>query len=172
MLRSLVGSEMCIRDRLIREIAAVFRVPEFLAGGPGDTTYNNVRQQWTAFHRDTLQPIATNIEEAFTLKLLGDNEFLHFDIAEILKGDIEITSRVANANVSNGTMTPNEARLYMGIQPHDSETADELILPNSTVNTNVEPAELPQNATGGEDGPQGALNDPNRSETNAQQNGN
>ena len=161
-----------LREQLIREIAAVFRVPEFLAGGPGDTTYNNVRQQWTAFHRDTLQPIATNIEEAFTLKLLGDNEFLHFDIAEILKGDIEITSRVANANVSNGTMTPNEARLYMGIQPHDSETADDLILPNSTVNTNVEPAELPQNATGGEDGPQGALNDPNRSETNAQQNGN
>ena len=156
-----------LRAMLIREIAAVMRVPEMLAGGTGDQKYNNVRQQWAAFHRDTLQPLVTNIEEAFTLKLLGEGEYLHFDIAELLKGDVEITARIAQANVSNGIWTPNEARSSIGTPPHDSEEADQLIKPNSSTNENIEgggdsvgtdPAN-PADATGGEDGPQGGDND-------------
>lgn len=145
-----------LREALIREIAAVFRVPEMMAGGTGDQKYNNVRQQWAAFHRDTLQPIVTNIEEAITFKLLSGEEYLHFDIAELLKGDVEVTARIAQQNVSNGIWTPNEGRMYIGTKPHDSEEADILITPNSTTNLNLE--ETPENATGGEDGPQGALN--------------
>ena len=152
-----------LREMLIREIAAIFRVPEMMAGGTGDQKYNNVRQYWAAFHRDTLQPIVTNIEEAFTLKLLGDDVALHFDIAELLKGDVETTARIAQTNVSNGVWTPNEGRRYIGTAPHDSEVADQLIAPNSTTNTNVEGGEdavgtdpaNPSDATGGEDGPQG-----------------
>ena len=81
-----------IRQQLIQEIAAVFRVPAFMVGGSGDQRYNNVRQYWTAFHRDTLQPIITNIEEAITLRLLNEGEYLHFDVNEILKGCLLYTS--------------------------------------------------------------------------------
>ena len=152
-----------IRDQLAREIAAGFRVPAFMAGIDDNQTYNNVRQYWTAFHRDTLQPIVTNIEEAFTLKMLGEGEYLYFDIQEILMGDIEISNRVVNDSVSNGVRTQNEARAYLGLtrledpRPEDQRIGlspyDVLISPNSTVNTNLE--ETPDNATGGEDGPQG-----------------
>ena len=147
-----------LREMLITEIAAGFRVPRFMAGAGGNDTYNNVRQYWTAFHRDTLQPLVTNIEEAITLKLLSGDEYLYFDIQEILKGDVEITSRVAHGNVSNGIWTPNEARASMGTPPSDDPNADLLVPPNSTINTNITPEETPENATGGGDGPQGQEN--------------
>ena len=145
-----------LREQLIREIAAAFRVPSFMVGSDAGQTYNNVRQYWTAFHRDTLRPLITNIEEAITLKLLGNDEYLHFDVNEILKGDVEVTSRVATTLVSNGVYTPNEAREMMGTARHEQPEADMLIAPNSTTNTNLE--EEPEDATGGEDGPQGADN--------------
>lgn len=148
-----------LREQLIREIAAAFRVPAFMVGSDAGQTYNNVRQYWTAFHRDTLQPLITNIEEAISLKLLGDGEMLHFDVTEILKGDIEVTSRVVSQLVSNGIYTPNEAREQLGKPRNDQAIADMLIAPNSTTNTNIDDAdETPGNATGGEDGPQGADN--------------
>ncbi len=143
------------RDQLIREIAAAYRVPAFMAGASTDSGANNVRQYWTAFHRDTLQPLITNIEEAITLKLLPDGEYVHFDVTEILKGDVEITSRVASQLVSNGIITPNEAREMMGKQRNDQDVADMLIAPNSTTNVNLEE---PGNATGDETGPQGGDN--------------
>ena len=145
-----------IREQAAREIAAGFRVPPFMAGIDENQTYNNVRQYWTAFHRDTLQPVVTNIEEAFTLKLLPEGEYMFFDIQEILSGDVEITNRVANGSVSNGVRTQNEARQYVGLPRIDNEEYDLLISPNSTINTNVE--ETPENATGGMDGPQGQEN--------------
>ena len=154
-----------LRSMLINEIAAVFRVPAFMVGGSGDQTYNNVRQYWSAFHRDTLQPIVTNIEEAFSLKLLQPDEFLFFDTGELLKGDVEVTARIAQANVSSGIWTPNEGRLYIGTARSDQQVADLLIPPNSTTTatdtvstTTTLDEPTPENATGGPDGPQGREN--------------
>ena len=103
-----------LREQLIREIAAVFRVPAFMVGADAGSTYNNVRQYWTAFHRDTLSPILKNIEDAITLKLLDGDDYLCFDIQEIIKGDIDVTSKVAALMVSNGMWTPNDGRTYAG----------------------------------------------------------
>ena len=147
-----------LREALIKEIAAVYKVPAFLAGASGDQKYNNVRQFWAAFHRDTLNPIANNIAEALSLKLLPDDEFVHFDTMEILAGDVEIQSRVAQGNVSQGIWTPNEAREVLGYTPSEEEHADQLVQPNSSINTNIESGDNPSDATGGEDGPQGADN--------------
>ena len=144
-----------LREMLIREIAAVYKVPTFLAGGSGDQKYNNVRQFWAAFHRDTLNPLATNIAEAISLKLLPEDEFVHFDTMEILSGDVEVQSRVAQGNVSNGIWSPNEAREMLGYNPSEEEHADLLVAPNSSQNTNIEGGADPMDATGGQDGPQG-----------------
>ena len=151
-----------LRSQLIQEIAGVFRVPAFIAGGPADVTYSNVRQQWASFHRDTLQPLVTNIEEAITLKLIEkDDEYVFFNVAELLKGDVETTARIAQANVSAGVWTPNEARQYIGTRRHDSEAADLLIQPNSSSNLNTtNTTDDPSAATEGEDGPQGSINEP------------
>ena len=148
-----------LRNQLKNEIAAVFRVPAFMVGGTGDQRYNNVRQRLSSFHRDTLQPIITNIEEAMSLKLIDNvNEKVYFDVTDFIKGDIESQGSFASQMVSNGIYTPNEARDYLGMDRHEDAIADQLIPPNSTTNTNLE--ETPENATGGSDGPQGEENQP------------
>ena len=147
-----------LRQELKNEIAGVLRVPSFMIGGTGADKYNNVRQRLSSFHRDTLQPIIQNIEEAMTLRLIDSmDESVYFDIRDFIKGDFENQAQVASTLVSNGIWTPNEGREYMNTNRHDSEIADELIPPNSTVNTNLEEP-VPANATGGSDGPQGEDN--------------
>ena len=148
-----------LRQELKNEIAGVFRVPSFMVGGTGNVRYNNVRQQLSSFHRDTLQPIITNIEEAITIKLLdGVKDKVVIDVTDFIKGDIESQSKYAGDLVTRGIMTPNEARAYLEMGPHDSETADQLIEPNSTSSeTTTETVEGP--STGGDDGPQGGENE-------------
>ena len=86
---------------------------------------------------------------------------MFFNVAELLKGDVETTARIAQQNVSNGIWTPNEGRQYIGTGRHDSELADELIQPNSSSNLNTtDVSDDPSAATEGEDGPQGAINEP------------
>ena len=147
-----------LRQELKNEIAGVLRVPSFMIGGTGADKYNNVRQRLSSFHRDTLQPIISNIEEAMSLKLIdSSDEHIYFDIRDFIKGDFENQMNVAAAAVSNGIWTPNEAREYIGTNRSTQEEADLLIPPNSTVNTNLEERD-PSNATGGSDGPQGEEN--------------
>ena len=162
-----------LREMLKREIAGVFKVPPAMVGIDGDQKYNNVRQQWAGFHRDTLQPLVTNIEEAITLKLLPKkDEYLFFDVAELLKGDVETTARIAQDNVQAGIWTPNEGRTYIGTGLHDDEMADMLITPNSTetTTTTIDDGSNPGAATGGSDGPQSDENNPGQPEEREQQN--
>ena len=142
-----------LRQELKNEIAGVFRVPSFMVGGTGADKYNNVRQRLSSFHRDTLQPIIANIEEAFTLKLLnGTTETVEIDVTTFIKGDVDNQSTIAQRLVQAGVWTPNEARAYVGSNPHDSEFADQLIEPNSTSTETV--TEVVEPPTGGGDGPQ------------------
>ena len=129
-----------------------------MIGGTGADKYNNVRQRLSSFHRDTLQPIIANIEEAMTLKLIDSaDEHVYFDIRDFIKGDFENQMSVAADAVSNGIWTPNEAREYIGTNRSEQPEADQLIPPNSTVNENIEGRD-PADATGGSDGPQGEEN--------------
>ena len=148
---------LSLRQELKNEIAGVFRVPSFMIGGTGADKYNNVRQRLSSFHRDTLQPIICNIEEAFTLKLLdGTKEAVTIDVTTFIKGDVDNQSVIAQRMVQSGVWTPNEVRAYVGTNPHDSEFADQLIEPNSTSTETV--TEVVEPSTGGEDGPQSSEN--------------
>ena len=148
-----------LRDDVKAEIAAVFKVPGFMVGAEGGQQYNNVRAKQSSFHRDTLQPIITNIEEAITMKLIdAADESVHFKIEDYIKGDINAQTDVVTRNVQAGIMTPNEARDYLGMKRHDGPTADELIEPNST---SSETNNVTENTTttGGSDGPRSGESD-------------
>jgi HK97 family phage portal protein len=151
-----------LRDDLKNEIASMMRVPSFMAAAEGGQQYNNTRSKLASFHRDTLSPIITNIEEELTLKLIDkEDEHVKFDVMEYLKGDIESQSKVARELVTSGVITPNEARAYMGYTRIDEEGADSIIRPNSTSSesTSTTLEDDPENATGGEDGPQSNANE-------------
>ena len=136
-----------LREMLIREIAAVFRCPEFMVGGSGNAKYSNVRQSQTGFYRDTLLPLITSIEQSFTQKLGTE---VKFDVTELLKGDMASQTEVATKLSAAGVWTPNEARVYVGSEP--MEGGDEL-----------SSAETPQpEDTGTED-------EPNATEANPQE---
>ena len=154
-----------LRQDLIREIAAIFGVPAYMLGVSGDEKYNNVRQKTTSFHRDTLNPLMVKIQEAFTMKLLGDGEFIEFDVVDFVKGAVNEQAQVASQLVSAGIWTPNEGREYLGKNPSDQEHADMLIEPNSS-STESETVSETVESTGGEDGPQSLDNRPERDEAN------
>ena len=148
-----------LRENLIREIAALLGVPAYLLGVSGDERYNSIRQKTASFTRDTLMPIMIAIQEAMTLKLMDNrSDIVEFNPTDFIKGAINETEQVATSLVSNGIMTPNEARLFMDMNPVDDPNADLLIAPNSSSNTNVNEEE----PTGGEDGPQSLDNRPDR----------
>ena len=144
-----------LRNELKREVAAVFRVPSYMAGTDGDERYNNVRQKLSSFHRDTLQPLMTNIEEAMSMKLLAPNENIYFDVTDLIKGAVNEQIDVASRAVMAGIWTQNEGRMFLGKNPVDQEGADELIRPNSTSTETETTTTVEDEPTGGEDGPQG-----------------
>ena len=105
-----------LREMLIREIAAIFKVPEYMVGGTANAKYSNVRQSQTGFYRDTLVPLIISIEQAFTLKLGTE---VKFDVADFQKGDMASQTEVSTKLVASGIWTPNEARAYVGYEPMD-----------------------------------------------------
>ena len=124
-----------LRDRLINEIAAVFKVPSHMVGGTGQEKYSNLRQAQTGFYRDTIAPLVDSIEQSINLKLGDTNAMARFDVSTLLKGDIESQSRVAVQLVNGRIWTPNEARAYIGSST--IEGGDELNL-NGTINNPVD----------------------------------
>lgn len=134
-----------LRDQLKDEIAGLFRVPPSMVGGKSDEKFNNVRQKLASFHRDTLNPIITGIEEAMTLKLLDDpTEQLMFDVSELLKGDIETETKLAVEAAGGPIISINEARRKVGYNPLKDEDMDSIRA------SGPEPEPQP---TGGETGP-------------------
>ena len=136
------------RNQLKNEISALLRVPSFMVGGTGNDKFNNVRQRLASFHRDTLNPIIQNIEEALTLRLLPmDNEYVYFDVADLLKGDIETETKLAIDTAGGPIATINEGRKRVGLPVLDGEEYDTIRMASEQ-----EPEDP---ATGGEDGPRG-----------------
>ena len=96
-----------LRQDLIREIAALFAVPPFLAGGTGDVKYSNVTARMLAMYRETIVPIVINIQEAFTLAL---GTAITCDVSGLLAGDLKTQIAAAVQARGGPIMTPNEAR--------------------------------------------------------------
>ena len=119
-----------LRDQLIGEVAAMFRVPAVMVGGSGNQTYNNYTATLASMYRDTYAPIITSIEQAFTLSLLdGDKEF-RFDASALTKGDLPTQVKISTDGVKGGILTPNEAREFIGYPTLEDESADTLSSPS------------------------------------------
>ena len=137
-----------LREKLKLEIAGVMRVPAHMVGATGDEKFNNVRQKLASFHRDTLNPIIKSFEEALRLKLLDNpNEYIYYDVSELLKGDIETETKLAVLSAGGPVITINEARKRIGLNPMDGDEYNEISM---TSEPEMEGTDSP---TGGEDGP-------------------
>lgn len=114
-----------LKEQVMKRICGLFGVPPAMLGVT-EGKYNNTQTMLDEFYKTTMYPMIINIEQKLKQNLLKGYPNLHirFDTKDFLKGAPLDQMNFATAGVSNGIMTPNEAREYLNMPQIDG--ADEL----------------------------------------------
>lgn len=115
-----------LKLQTMRRICGLFGVPPSMLG-IHDGKFNNSQTAMDEFYKSAMYPTLVNIQEKLATHLLGGYPSLcvEFDTRDLLKGDPLSQMNFATAGVTNGILTPNEARAYMGMPALDG--GDELV---------------------------------------------
>lgn len=124
-VRPLSLADLAINDTVEidkKTIAAMLGVPAFVLG-VGD--YN--KEAWNNFINNTIRPIAKEIEQELTRKLiLSPKWYLKFNIWSLMNWDIKTVAEVFGQLRKQGVVTGNEVRDRVGMSPMDG--LDELVM--------------------------------------------
>lgn len=117
-IRPLSLADLAISDSVIldkKTIASVVGVPPFLLGA-GE--YKQV--EWNAFISNTVRPIAQEIEQELTRKLIINPKwYLKFNILSLMDWDIKTISEVFCSLSDRGFVSGNEVRDRIGMSPKE-----------------------------------------------------
>jgi HK97 family phage portal protein len=107
------------RKFTVLEICRFFGVHPSFVFGDTATNYKSAEMANVAFLSNTLAPILRQIELEIARKLLpiGSSERIRFDREELYATDLESRMAYIEKRIQTGTLTPNEARTAMGMQP-------------------------------------------------------
>ena len=128
-----------IESRLfnLQDVARFFNINPVMLGDLSHSSYSTIEAALLEYVTHTLAPYITLLQEEFTRKLIKPSErgmYVDFDESFILKSDKSSQANYLNTLVSGGIMTPNEARLQIGL--NSMEGGDDLIIPFTDVNQN------------------------------------
>jgi hypothetical protein len=114
-----------LKDQTTKRICALFGVPPQMLG-VAEGKFNNTQTLLDEFYKTTMYPMIINIEQKLNSHLLKGypNLCIRFDTKDFLKGAALDQMSFVTSAVTNGIMTPNEAREYLNIGKLDG--ADEL----------------------------------------------
>ena len=135
-----------LKLQTMKRICGLFGVSPAMIGIQ-DQKYNNTQTMLDEFYKTTMYPMVINIEQKLTSHLLKGypNLCVRFDTKEFLKGAPLDQMNFVSSGVSNGIMTPNEAREYLNITKIHG--GDELVSNNKT--QDAIPGTSPQDTGGG-----------------------
>lgn len=121
----------------LQDIARFFNINPVLLGDLSHSSYSTIEASLLEFVIHTLAPYITLMQEEFTRKLIKPSEkglYVDFDENAILKSDKTSQANYLSTLVSNGIITPNEAREQLGLNV--MEGGDDLIIPFTDINQN------------------------------------
>lgn len=100
------------RQFSVREIARIWRVPPHLIGDLEKATFSNIEQQSLEFVMYTMYPWFKRWEQVIQRDLIVDKGryFAKFNFDALLRGDALSRANVYASGITNGWLTPNEAR--------------------------------------------------------------
>lgn len=111
-----------LKTQCMTRIAAIFKVPAYAIEVSDGSKYDNLSQRSMGFYRDSISPIVKNIEAKMTEALINDPAFcIKFDSTELIKGDLQTTTRIAVEAVNSKIITRNEARKLMGFSDAEGD---------------------------------------------------
>lgn len=117
------------------ETATIFGVPPHRVGDLENAHYNNIEASRIEFAQNTILPICRRIEQAILRDLMMPADlragiYGEFMLEAIMRGDLKSRYDAYSVAISNGFMSPNEARSKENMEPYDG--GDEFRRPLNT----------------------------------------
>lgn len=120
------------------QIAAAFGIQPFQLNDLEKSSYANAAMQNLQFYTSTLLYILSNYEQEMNRKLLKRKEIsdglrFKFNVATILRGDVQQQADIIQRLVSCGVYSPNDARRWLDQPPIDGEAGNQYLVNGSMV---------------------------------------
>ena len=120
------------------QIAAAFGIQPFQLNDLEKSSYANAAMQNLEFYTSTLLFILSSYEQEMNRKLLTNKEIakglsFKFNVATILRGDVQQQAEIIQSLVNCGVYSPNDARRWLDQPPIEGDAGNQYLVNGSMV---------------------------------------